>query len=188
MPVSGVLLPGIGDPPGGRGGCFAGNAVFTFHLADSVPFRERILVTVEHGTENNMSNDYASTAYWYGQAGDEDFFFMRPVEERMAILPEHWEGLHKKARQQYGAQLRRQLADVVAAVKNHPTDAQRYGYRRMILVRTTRNGAPLGLSAEEGDKYFQRWMSFRKSDAKTEWLGTDKVLLELGERLLGSEP
>lgn len=86
IPVSGVLLPGIAYP----GNCYGGNAVFSFHLADSVPFRERILVTVEHGMANDLTNDYASTAYWYARPGGRDFFVMRPANERAVLPPEQW--------------------------------------------------------------------------------------------------
>lgn len=93
IPVSGVLIPGIVSPAN----CYGGNAVFVFHLADSFPFRQRILVTIEHGTANNLTNDYASTAYWYARPGATDFFLMRPPSERIAVPRDQWEKNREEA-------------------------------------------------------------------------------------------
>ena len=57
----------------------------------------------------------------------------------------------------------------------------------MILVRTTRHGATLGLSPEECEEYFQRWMKLRQGSDANEWAATDKVLLEMGQRILKDE-
>jgi hypothetical protein len=38
---------------------------YRFHVADPVRFSRRIKVTIEHGHANHLSDDWASTAYWY---------------------------------------------------------------------------------------------------------------------------
>jgi D-arabinan exo alpha-(1,3)/(1,5)-arabinofuranosidase (non-reducing end) len=38
---------------------------YRFHIADPVRFTERIKVSIEHGHGNHLSDDWASTAYWY---------------------------------------------------------------------------------------------------------------------------
>lgn len=38
---------------------------YRWHLADPVRFDKRIKVTLEHGHANHLSDDWASTAYWY---------------------------------------------------------------------------------------------------------------------------
>ena len=38
---------------------------YRFHLTDPVHFSQRIKVTMEHGHGNHLSDDWASTAYWY---------------------------------------------------------------------------------------------------------------------------
>jgi len=38
---------------------------YRFHLTDPIHFSERIKVTIEHGHGNHLSDDWASTAYWY---------------------------------------------------------------------------------------------------------------------------
>ena len=38
---------------------------YRFHLTDPVHFSKRIKVTIEHGHGNHLSDDWASTAYWY---------------------------------------------------------------------------------------------------------------------------
>jgi D-arabinan exo alpha-(1,3)/(1,5)-arabinofuranosidase (non-reducing end) len=35
------------------------------HVSDPIHFRDRIRVSIEHGHANQLSDDWASTAYWY---------------------------------------------------------------------------------------------------------------------------
>ena len=58
------MLAGPLEGPSGLR-CFGPNALFTHHVINALPFSKSIRVTLEHGTENDKSNDYASTAYWY---------------------------------------------------------------------------------------------------------------------------
>ena len=41
------------------------NSVYRFHIEDPIRFEKSIRVTIEHGHNNKLSNDYSSTAYWY---------------------------------------------------------------------------------------------------------------------------
>jgi hypothetical protein len=180
VPVSGVLLPGQDSPDR----CFGANAVFTFHISDTIRFRKSIDVSVEHGTENNMTNDYASTAYWYARPGATDSFFMRPAHERHVPLPDEWPGIFSEAMKRYGPELRRQLADAAEAIRGgHPTDASRYGGRRQVVGRITRHPDVLGIDPAERDRIRERWLSSRKGGDRNEWAVMDQILLELDERL-----
>ena len=38
---------------------------YRFHVADPIRFSQRIKVSIEHGHGNHLSDDWASTAYWY---------------------------------------------------------------------------------------------------------------------------
>jgi hypothetical protein len=38
---------------------------YRFHVGDPIRFNERIRVSIEHGHANHLSDDWASTAYWY---------------------------------------------------------------------------------------------------------------------------
>ena len=38
---------------------------YRFHMTDPIHFRSRIRVTMEHGHANHLSDDWASTVYWY---------------------------------------------------------------------------------------------------------------------------
>ena len=40
--------------------------MYRYHVVDPIPFTESIRVTIEHGHNNHRSDDYSSTAYWYG--------------------------------------------------------------------------------------------------------------------------
>lgn len=57
--------------------------VYRLHLKDPIPFKKDILFSIEHGSANNRSDDYASTAYWYQKEPHEKFEPMLPVELRL---------------------------------------------------------------------------------------------------------
>jgi hypothetical protein len=59
------------------------NSLYRFHIEDPIYFEESIRVTIEHGHANNLSNDYASTAYWYQREPHAPFPALPPVEERL---------------------------------------------------------------------------------------------------------
>lgn len=59
---------------------------YRFHLTDPVRFRERIRVTIEHGHANHLSDDWASTAYWY-QTLPSPKLTILPVEKRLPTPP-----------------------------------------------------------------------------------------------------
>lgn len=59
------------------------NSLYRFHIEDPVYFEKSILVTLEHGHANNLSNDYSSTAYWYQTEPHKSFPPLWPMEERL---------------------------------------------------------------------------------------------------------
>lgn len=40
-------------------------SIYRYHVTDPIRFRKRILVSIEHGHANKLSNDYASSVYYY---------------------------------------------------------------------------------------------------------------------------
>jgi hypothetical protein len=59
---------------------------YRFHLVDPVRFERSIGVTVEHGHANHLSDDWASTAYWYQTLPGRPFSIL-PVQERLPLRP-----------------------------------------------------------------------------------------------------
>lgn len=59
---------------------------YRFHLTDPVRFKSRIRVTIEHGHANHLSDDWASTAYWY-QTLPSPKLTILPVEQRLPTPP-----------------------------------------------------------------------------------------------------
>ncbi len=59
------------------------NTVYRYHIEDPLRFRKRILVTIEHGHANKLSNDYSSTAYYYLTKPKRGGQPLPPVEERL---------------------------------------------------------------------------------------------------------
>ena len=55
---------------------------YRFHLVDPIRFSSAIRVTIEHGHANHLSDDWASTAYWY-QLLPSKPFGIPPVAERL---------------------------------------------------------------------------------------------------------
>ncbi len=78
-PYHGITLPG--------GPNWSGKvSLYRFHIEDPVCFRKSIRVTIEHGHNNQRSDDYSSTAYWY-QSEPHKPFHLLPVEQRLPNKP-----------------------------------------------------------------------------------------------------
>ena len=60
-------------------------AAYRFHIQDPIHFSKHIKVTMEHGHANHLSDDWASTAYWYQTLPSEPVT-VQPVEERLPNL------------------------------------------------------------------------------------------------------
>ena len=58
---------------------------YRFHILDPIMFDRHIRVTFEHGHNNNRSDDWATTAYWYQTEPHKPFHPMLPVEQRLPI-------------------------------------------------------------------------------------------------------
>ncbi len=75
-PYHGVPLPG--------GPNWSGHiSLYRLHIQDPVMFERSIRVTIEHGHNNQRSDDYASTAYWYQTEPHAPFPDLPAVRERL---------------------------------------------------------------------------------------------------------
>ncbi len=182
-PVSGVLAPGLGAPAG----CWGPNAVFSFQIADSIPFRERIRVTFEHGTENNRANDYSSTAYWYARPGATDFFTMRPVAGRINPLPEKWTAMRAAAEAKSLPGLRKRLAEIAADIRRRPTDAETFPKRADAIWGALMVPGTDKLPDAVRTRLQNSYIGKQNRPAPEVWRALDEVLLEIAERVLGKE-
>ncbi len=59
------------------------NTVYRYHIEDPIRFRKSILVTIEHGHANKLSNDYSSTAYYYLSEPQRGGPELPAIEERL---------------------------------------------------------------------------------------------------------
>jgi hypothetical protein len=181
-PVSAALMTGLVNRPWSF---FGGNAVFSFHLPDSVPFRRRIRVSFEHGTENDLTNDYSSTAYWYAKAGAEDFFLSRPAAERTAIPPERWSSMRDLVMAKTFAVSRRRLAKAAREIREKATGADTFVVRRSVLLETLRY-APLAVLPEaQIHAIADRFDGSAREGPTAQWKILDLLLLELAARFVG---
>ena len=180
IPVSGVLEAGLSSP----GRLFGPNAIFTFHVGDSIPFRRSIRVSVEHGAENGLTNDYASVAYWYALPGSTDFFRMRPeAERRVPVLPANWEAARLARLREYAPELRRRILKTASAIERFPTDRKRHPERIRVLRMVFQLYEWLGIPATERDRLYDRMEAARKGPLEARWPVMDGIYRELGGML-----
>ena len=59
------------------------NTVYRYHIEDPIRFKKSIVVTIEHGHANKLSNDYSSTAYYYLSKPRRGGPELPPVEQRL---------------------------------------------------------------------------------------------------------
>lgn len=84
-PFYGVVMQEEGYDAGDKA------SVYRFHLADPIPFRRSLRVTIEHGHANDRGDDWSSVAYWYQLDPHKPFGSIPPVKERLPFavtLPE----------------------------------------------------------------------------------------------------
>lgn len=79
-PYHGITLYS-GDKVGWQWG--GKNSLYRFHIKDPIHFNKSIKVTIEHGHNNLLSNDYSSTAYWYQIEPHKEFPLFPSIEERL---------------------------------------------------------------------------------------------------------
>ena len=61
---------------------------YRYHILDPIMFEKDIRVTIEHGHNNNRSDDWSSTAYWYQTEPHMPQKDLPKVEDRLPILDE----------------------------------------------------------------------------------------------------
>ena len=58
---------------------------YRYHIQDPIMFQKSIRVTIEHGHNNNRSDDISTTAYWYQTEPHVAFPKMLKVEDRLPL-------------------------------------------------------------------------------------------------------
>ncbi len=75
-PYFGIPLPG--------GANWSGKiSYYRYHIEDPIYFHKNIKVKIEHGHNNQRSDDWSSTAYWYQTEPHKKFKQLLPVIERL---------------------------------------------------------------------------------------------------------
>ncbi|KAA0236497.1 MAG: DUF2961 domain-containing protein [Actinobacteria bacterium] len=59
------------------------NSMYRFHIEDPIRFESSIRVTIETGHNNELANDYSSTAYWYQTDRRDPLPPLPPLEARL---------------------------------------------------------------------------------------------------------
>jgi hypothetical protein len=60
-------------------------AAYRFHITDPIPFKQSIVVDIDHGYTNQVETNYSSVAYWYQTEPHGAFPVLPPVAERLPI-------------------------------------------------------------------------------------------------------
>ncbi len=63
---------------------------YRYHIQDPISFKKSIKVTIEHGHNNNRSDDWSTTAYWYQTKPSQLIKEICSVEDRMPIDEERF--------------------------------------------------------------------------------------------------
>jgi hypothetical protein len=75
------------------------NGMYRFFVTDPVRFRKSIRVTIEHGHNNDLANDYSSVAYWYQAEPHKPFPQLAPVQARIPLMPGTYWDIEAKDRE-----------------------------------------------------------------------------------------
>jgi len=63
-------------------------AAYRFHIDDAIPFKEHIVVDIDHGYTNQVAADYSSVAYWYQGEPHGAFPALPSLAERLPTSPQ----------------------------------------------------------------------------------------------------
>ena len=182
MPVAAVLLDGI-EPQH----YYGPTAVFGLHAADAIDFRKRIRVTIEHGTENNLTNDYASTAYWYAGPDARDTFVMPARTDRLTLLQEDWLEARDGALSEYMPILRHQIEREAGQVETVPTNITLHRRRIWVIRRAFKNAQALGIPRETAAQLSKQMNAARRGPMHERWAVMDMILDRLASALPETE-
>ena len=80
-PYHGIIL-------GGKDNWMGKITYYRYHIQDPVMFEKSIRVTIEHGHNNNRSDDWSSTAYWYQTEPHKPMPPLPPKEDRLPLADE----------------------------------------------------------------------------------------------------
>ena len=58
-------------------------AAYRFHISDPIPFKQSIVIDMDHGYANQVQTDYSSVAYWYQNEPHAIFPTLPPVSQRL---------------------------------------------------------------------------------------------------------
>jgi hypothetical protein len=58
---------------------------YRYHIQDPIMFEKSVRATIEHGHNNNRSDDYTTTAYWYQSEPHKEFEKILSVNDRLPV-------------------------------------------------------------------------------------------------------
>ena len=136
------------------------NGMYRFFVNDPVRFQQSIRVTIEHGHNNDLANDYSSVAYWYQTEPHAPFPPLPDVVARLPEMPAPYWPLAERERdvsaryfelsQRLPDQLRRQLAVHYRRPVFEAFDRQDYAAVEECLGRFEQAVAEAAAQAEGG--------------------------------------
>lgn len=77
-PYHGIIL-------GGESNWMGKITYYRYHVQDPIMFEKSIRVTIEHGHNNNRSDDWSTTAYWYQTEPHKPFDPLPPKQSRLPL-------------------------------------------------------------------------------------------------------
>jgi hypothetical protein len=105
-------------------------AAYRFHIADPVPFKKNIKVTIEHGHGNHDIADYSSTAYWYQMEPHQPFPHFPIAGQRIPLR------IVKPARMYEAEKLKFRLEGLKSKVLDMSNEGPEWGENKQILIES----------------------------------------------------
>ncbi|WP_372662182.1 DUF2961 domain-containing protein [Cohnella sp.] len=96
---------------------------YRFHITDPVYFSKSLKVTMEHGHANHLSDDWASTAYWYQTLPSKPFSIL-PVEERIQLMPKVISPIAQPAPQALNNEMKKSFQEAEDRMKKYSEGRQ----------------------------------------------------------------
>lgn len=104
-PANAFSHPYYGQPVADRDDWAGFSSLYRLHVKDPVPFERSLRATLEHGHDNDRSDDWSSVAYWYQLDRTAALPPLPPAVEREPPWPVAWRARVEAIRELYGAEL-----------------------------------------------------------------------------------
>lgn len=139
-------------------------AAYRLFIADPIPFKKKILISVEHGHRNQEIADYSSTVYWYQIDPHKPFAEFPPSGQRIPLR------IVKPARMKEAEKLKFDLGGLQSTIEDMSGAGPEWGDNKQLTVFATK-GSTFSLTMDQLDEpvylmelYYSRGPDYGNAD------------------------